>query len=71
MVISTYLEGPSRTAVGSILSIDPAPVSNDIMLAEKKYPHPYIKMSVSHLTLHLPQFLLHNSTHVLRYYITV
>ena len=40
MVISTYLEGPSGTAVGSILSIDPAPVSNDIMLAEKKYQHP-------------------------------
>ena len=40
MVISTYLEGPSGTAVGSIFSIDPAPVSNDIMLAEKKYPHP-------------------------------
>ena len=40
IVISTYLEGPSRTAVGSISSIDPAPVSNDIMLAEKKYPYP-------------------------------
>ena len=33
IAISTYLEGPSRVAVGFISSIDPAPVSNDIMLA--------------------------------------
>ena len=40
MVISTYLEGSPGTAVGSILSIDPAPVSNDIVFAQKKNPHP-------------------------------
>ena len=39
IMISTYLDGPSLTAVASISSIDSALVSNDIMLEYKTYPH--------------------------------